>query len=75
MRTSTCKTTATTKIKSVCFDRIASSKGRFFGILLTDGERVNAQFRSQSEKYITVFDKHAKQTRRLLKARIATATV
>ena len=78
MRTSNRKTTTattSTKVKSVCFDRIASSKGRFFGMLLTDGQRVNAQFRSQSEKYITVYDKHAKQTRRLLKARVATATI
>jgi len=74
MRTKTL-TNTTVKSKSICFNKIASSGGRFFGLLLSDGQKVNAQYRSQSNKYITVYDKHAKQTRRLLKARILETTI
>jgi hypothetical protein len=74
-RTSANTTNTTNAANRVCFTRMASSGGRFFGILLSDGQKVNAQFRSQSEKYVTVYDKHAKQTRRLLKSRIVNSTV
>jgi hypothetical protein len=54
---------------------IANTKGRFFGLYLTNGEVLNAQFRSQTDSYITVYDRKARATRKLRKTSLAGATV
>lgn len=45
--------------------QMAQSKGRFFGIQTKTGEKINAQFRSLSPQYITVYDRNAKRNRKL----------
>ena len=37
---------------------IRRSKGRFFGLVKTDGEILNAQFRGESDQYIRVNDRN-----------------
>ena len=54
---------------------IANTKGRFFGLYLTNGEVLNVQFRSQTNSYITVYDRKARAMRKLRKTSLASATV
>jgi hypothetical protein len=69
------RNTTTNKKTSALFDRIANTGGRFFGVTLQNGERINAQYRSQSDSYLTVYDRNQARLRRLLKSNVATATV
>lgn len=69
------KNTTTNKRTSGLFDRIANTGGRFFGVTLQNGERINAQYRSQSERYLVVYDRNQARNRRLLKTNVARATV
>lgn len=68
-------TSRLTRTTSSLFDRLSNTKGRFFGLYLKDGERINAQYRSQSDRYVMVYDRNNAQNRRILKTRIAGATV
>jgi hypothetical protein len=54
---------------------IVNTKGRFFGLYLTNGEVLNAQYRSQTNSYITVFDRSRRTVRKLRKTSVARATV
>ena len=54
---------------------IANTKGRFFGLYLRNGEVLNAQYRSQTDSYITVYDRSARSVRKLRKTSVARATV
>ena len=56
-------------------ENITNTKGRFFGLYLTNGEVLNAQYRSQTNSYITVYDRSAKSMRKLRKSSVASATV
>jgi hypothetical protein len=69
------KNTTSTKRTSALFDRIANTAGRFFGVTLQNGERINAQYRSQSDRYLVVYDRNQARNRRLLKTNVATTTV
>lgn len=64
-----------TTTSNTLFDRIAATKGRFFGLYLKNGEAVNAQYRSQSQSYLNVYDRNLKTTRRFHKASVIKATV
>ena len=46
---------------------IRGSKGRFFGLYTKSGEALNAQFVSESPSYVTVYDRNAKDQRKLAK--------
>jgi len=46
---------------------IRTSKGRFFGLYTKAGEALNAQFVSESSQYVTVYDRNAKDQRKLAK--------
>jgi hypothetical protein len=69
------KNTTTSKRTTALFDRIANTAGRFFGVTLQSGERINAQYRSQSERYLVVYDRNQARNRRLLKTNVSAATV
>lgn len=56
-------------------ENITNTKGRFFGLYLTNGEVLNAQYRSQTNSYITVYDRSARTMRKLRKTSVANATV
>lgn len=56
-------------------ENITNTKGRFFGLYLRNGEVLNAQYRSQTNSYITVYDRAAKTMRKLRKSSVASATV
>ena len=68
-------TRTTTTNTTDMFNRIASSKGRFFGLYLNSGEAVNAQFRNLTNSYLTVFDRNSKTVRKFKKTSVARATV
>ena len=70
MRTTSKNTTATDLIQN-----IANSKGRFFGLYLTNVEVLNAQYRSQTNSYIMVYDRTSRSVRKLRKTSVASATV
>jgi hypothetical protein len=57
------------------FTKIANSKGRFFGLYLKNGETLNAQYRNQTESYLTVYDRTSKMTRKFRKTSVSRATV
>jgi hypothetical protein len=57
------------------FARIANSKGRFFGLYLKNGETLNAQYRNQTDAYLTVYDRTSKMTRKFRKTSVSRATV
>lgn len=57
------------------FNKIASTKGRFFGLYLKDGQTINAQFRSLTNSYLTIFDRTSKTLRKFRKTSVLRATV
>lgn len=57
------------------FNKLANSKGRFFGLYLTNGEILNVKFKSQTDSYFTVYDRTAKTTRKFRKTSLAKATI
>jgi len=65
----------TSKTTTDLIENITNTKGRFFGLYLTNGEVLNAQYRSQTNSYITVYDRSAKSMRKLRKTSVANATV
>lgn len=65
----------TSKTTTDLIENITNTKGRFFGLYLTNGEVLNAQYRSQTSSYITVYDRAAKSMRKLRKSSVARATV
>jgi hypothetical protein len=65
----------TSKTATNLIENIANTKGRFFGLYLRNGEVLNAQYRSQTNSYITVYDRTARSVRKLRKSSVASATV
>jgi hypothetical protein len=49
---------------------IRNSKGRFFGLYTKQGESLNAQLQSETDKTIVVYDRNYNQTRRFSKTSI-----
>lgn len=49
---------------------IKSTKGRFFTLSTKQGERFNAQARSMTKCYVTVFDRNKNRLRRLAKTSV-----
>ena len=70
--TKSSKTKNKSRNYSTIFQRVAETGGRFFGLYLSNGERINAQYRSQSEKYLVVFDRNKFKNRRILKTQVHT---
>ena len=65
----------TPQLSSNLIENITNTKGRFFGLYLRNGEVLNAQYRSQTNSYITVYDRAAKTMRKLRKSSVARATL
>jgi hypothetical protein len=49
---------------------IRNSKGRFFGLYTKQGESLNAQLQSETDKTIVVYDRNYNRTRRFSKTSI-----
>lgn len=69
------KTNNSMNTNSNLFTRIANSRGRFFGLSLKNGETLNAQYRNQTNSYLTVFDRTSRTTRKFRKTSVVAATV
>ena len=69
------KTTSNNNASVNLIQNITNTKGRFFGLYLKNGEVLNAQYRSQTNSYITVFDRTSKSLRKVHKSNVARATV
>ena len=69
------KTTSKNTTSVNLIQNITNTKGRFFGLYLTNGEVLNAQYRSQTNSYITVYDRTSRSVRKLRKSSVASATV
>ena len=52
------------KQQIAALNQIRRSKGRFFGLMKTDGEVLNAQFRGETDQYIHVNDRNNKISNR-----------
>ena len=60
-----------TKQQIEALNQIRRSKGRFFGLLKTDGEILNAQFRGETDQYIHVNDRNNRiKNRKIAKASV-----
>ena len=46
---------------------MTSSRGRFFRLTTKQGETLNAQFVTETSKYVVVRDRNAQETRKLAK--------
>jgi hypothetical protein len=60
-----------TETQKVLVQAMKSSKGRFFGLYLKNGDCINAQFRSETPKTVVVYDRNRKTTQRVYKESIA----
>ena len=49
---------------------IRNTKGRFFGLYTKQGESLNAQLQSETDKTIVVYDRNYNRTRRFSKTSI-----
>jgi hypothetical protein len=58
------------QIKQSAFDVMKQTQGRFFGLYLKDGERINAQFRQETAKTVVVYDRNNGIDRRINKSKI-----
>lgn len=74
-KVTTNRTSRLTRTTPSLFERLTNTKGRFFGLYLKNGERINAQYRSQSDRYLMVFDRNKVRNRRILKTEVTGATV
>lgn len=61
--------------QSAVLNKIRKTGGRFFGLYTTQGETINAQFRGETEKYITVFDRNKANNRRFAKTSLDKITI
>jgi hypothetical protein len=52
-----------------------NSKGRFFGLYLANGDVINAQYRSQTNSYVTVYDRNSRTNRKFRKTSVLRATI
>jgi hypothetical protein len=64
-----------TRTTTSIFQRLSENGGRFFGLYLNSGERINAQYRSQTEKYLMVYDRNRARNRRILKSCVSTVNI
>ena len=58
------------KKQKTVLNTIRGTRGRFFGLLTTQGETLNAQFRGETNSYIEIFDRKNGVNRRLAKTSI-----
>lgn len=59
------------QIKQSALDAMKQTQGRFFGLYLKDGEKINAQFRKETEKTVLVYDRNNGIDRRINKSKIS----
>ena len=64
-----------TKQQITTLNAIRNSKGRFFGLRKTDGEVLNAQFRSETDQYMVLFDRNNYRNRKIAKTSIASTSL
>jgi len=48
-----------------------SSKGRFFGLQIKNGDQFNAQFVKETPKYVVIHDRNAKERRKFAKTSLS----
>lgn len=60
-----------TKKQIEALNAIRQSKGRFFGLYLTQGDVLNAQFVNETDAYINVYDRNNRLHRKLAKSSVA----
>ena len=76
LKTNRSNKTSTQVVANTCvFDRMARTAGRFFGLVLESGERINAQYRNQTDKYLMIYDRNQARNRRILKTQVSKTTV
>lgn len=49
---------------------IRNSKGRFFGLYTSQGESLNAQLMGETDKYVQVYDRNSRESRRFAKTSV-----
>jgi hypothetical protein len=52
-------------------DGMRNSKGRFFGLQVKSGEKINAQFRYETSDTVVIYDRNASRQRRIYKSNLA----
>ena len=56
---------------SAIVDGMRNSKGRFFGLQVKSGERINAQFRYETSDTVVIYDRNKSRQRRIYKTNLA----
>ena len=56
--------------KTSAVGAMKQTKGRFFGLYLKSGEAINAQFRNETEKTVSVYDRNNNRKRVINKTSI-----
>jgi hypothetical protein len=56
--------------KQSAFDAMKQTRGRFFGLYLKNGEVINAQFRRETPKTVSVYDRSNRVDRQIHKSKI-----
>jgi len=56
-------------------EAIGQSRGRFFGMTTRQGETINAQFVSQTPRYVIVRDRNASEIRKFAKTSLETVSM
>lgn len=64
-----------TKKQIVAINSIRQSKGRFFGLYMTSGEVMNAQFLGETDSYLRVYDRNNGIDRKLAKTSVKAVNI
>ncbi len=56
---------------SAIVEGMRNSKGRFFGLQIKSGERINAQFRYETSDTVVIYDRNKSRQRRIYKTNLA----
>jgi hypothetical protein len=56
---------------SAIVEGMRNSKGRFFGLQVKSGERINAQFRYETSDTVVIYDRNKSRQRRIYKTNLA----
>ena len=63
------------KTQVAALNKMRESKGRFFGLTTTQGNVFNAQFRGETDQYVTVYDRNNYTNRKLAKTSVARVSI
>ena len=67
------KTTAQLGIVDI-MQRLRNSSGRFIGVHTKKGDSINAKFVSETDEYVTIFDRNSYKNRKLAKTSITSVS-